>query len=421
MAATPIIPKPSRLAYIDWMRGLAVVFMFQTHCYDAWLGGDARHSSVMEWSQRGGTLPALLFLSLAGASVAFVTSKMREQGASAEKVLSFTFKRGAEIFAYGIGFRVLEYALGLGWAPWTDLFRVDVLNIIGLSMIAMAVMNYVAAKVVELYSRLVPHPHRPTLAVRVGGDTAQSATLTRLRNLSGWMALTTAIAISALSPMMWTVWRPRWLPWELETYINGVHIYDKPQSWLFPIFPWMGLAFLGLALGFVIGSHWAKKHEVTMAAIAGLLGVALFFGTSYVVSGLTALGLQVYPTESYDFWHTSVDFFVIRFGLVLMVLWIAFAWCRWGWGARPIFGERFTVRPLISLGQNSMMVYVVHIEMVYGLFTILKPRAATVPQASMGLFVIFLAMLVMTKTRFAMRGRWKEVPAWVGLGLGKAA
>ena len=92
-------------------------------------------------------------------------------------------------------------------------------------------------------------------------------------------------------------------------------------------------------------------------------------------------------------------------------------------GAKPLsgvllgkwFGERFAVRPLISLGQNSMMVYIVHIEMVYGLFTLLKPHAATIPQASMGLFVIFLAILVMTKTREAMKGRWNEVPGWVGL------
>jgi uncharacterized membrane protein len=32
----------SRLTYIDWMRGLACVLMFQTHCYDSWLGGEAR-------------------------------------------------------------------------------------------------------------------------------------------------------------------------------------------------------------------------------------------------------------------------------------------------------------------------------------------------------------------------------------------
>lgn len=387
--------KTSRLAYIDWMRGFACLFMFQTHCYDAWLGGDARHSQLLEWSQRGGTLPAPLFLSLAGVSFAFITSKLRADGHSAGQIFRFTLKRGAEIYAFGLGFRVMEYALGLGWAPWTDLFRVDVLNMIGLSMMMMAVMNFAAGKLA-------------------------GASLARLRTVSAWMAVATAMTISALSPMMWTWWRPRWLPWELESYINGVHIYDKPQPWLFPMFPWMGLAFIGLAGGYVIGSDWAKKNEVRMAHYAGVLGVALFFGTECVVRGLDALGVQVYPTEVYDFWHTSVDFFLIRVGLLLMVLWIGFAWCRWGWGARPIFpgklGERFEVRPLISLGQNSMMVYIVHIEMVYGLFTILYPRSQGIAAASWGLLLIFVAMVVMTRTRFAMRGRWREVPGWVGLG-----
>src|ERR1700733_11001567 len=55
-----------RLAYIDWMRGLACVVMFQTHCYDSWLGGPARQTSFIRWSQLGGTLPAPLFLFLAG-------------------------------------------------------------------------------------------------------------------------------------------------------------------------------------------------------------------------------------------------------------------------------------------------------------------------------------------------------------------
>ena len=54
------------------MRGLACLLMFQTHCYDSWLGGDARKSAFLTWSQLGGTLPAPLFLFLAGISFAFL-------------------------------------------------------------------------------------------------------------------------------------------------------------------------------------------------------------------------------------------------------------------------------------------------------------------------------------------------------------
>ena len=73
--------KMSRLAYIDWMRGLACVLMFQTHCYDSWLSPEARKSSsLINWSQLGGTLPAPLFIFLAGVSFALATERLREKG-----------------------------------------------------------------------------------------------------------------------------------------------------------------------------------------------------------------------------------------------------------------------------------------------------------------------------------------------------
>src|SRR5438067_5286642 len=76
----------SRLGYIDWLRGLACVLMFQTHCYDAWLGGAARNSTFFMWSQLGGTFPAPLFLFLAGVSFAIVTGKLLQKGLSAGQI-----------------------------------------------------------------------------------------------------------------------------------------------------------------------------------------------------------------------------------------------------------------------------------------------------------------------------------------------
>src|SRR5437773_656593 len=49
-----------RLAYIDWMRGLACLLMFQTHCYDSWLGAPARATKFFWYSQLVGTAPAPL-------------------------------------------------------------------------------------------------------------------------------------------------------------------------------------------------------------------------------------------------------------------------------------------------------------------------------------------------------------------------
>src|SRR5258708_25288154 len=138
-------PASKRLAYIDWMRGLACVLMFQTHCYNSWLSPEARKSSLYLWSQLGGTLPAPLFIFLSGISFALVTERLREKGAARSGIARTTILRGAEIFGLGLLFRVQEFALGYRWVPWTDLLRVDILNILGLSMILMAVLCWLSA------------------------------------------------------------------------------------------------------------------------------------------------------------------------------------------------------------------------------------------------------------------------------------
>ena len=85
--------KASRLAYIDWMRGLACVLMFQTHCYDSWLSPAARRSSFFTWSQVLGTLPAPLFLFLSGLSVSLVIGKLESAGAAPNKVAATVMRR----------------------------------------------------------------------------------------------------------------------------------------------------------------------------------------------------------------------------------------------------------------------------------------------------------------------------------------
>src|SRR5258708_8223838 len=88
-----------RLAYVDWMRGLACVLMFQTHCYDSWMSPEAKKSSsLIAWSRLGGTLPAPLFIFLAGVSFALVTDKLRDNVIASNAVAKQTILRGAEIF-----------------------------------------------------------------------------------------------------------------------------------------------------------------------------------------------------------------------------------------------------------------------------------------------------------------------------------
>jgi len=367
-------PSPSsRLAYIDWMRGLACVLMFQTHCYDSWLRGDARKSTFFMWSQLGGTLPAPLFLFLAGISFALVTDKLRQKGLSAGQIARTTIRRGGEIFGLGLLFRLQEYLIAWGWAPWSDLLRVDILNTIGLSMMLMGVTCWIV------------------LAVSRGS---------RARFALGATAVAVALGISLLTPLLWTTWRPHWLPWQLESYINGVHNLGQPQPWLFPIFPWTAFAFVGLAVGFFVLSDWARKHDAATFFLAGAAGVGLI----YFARWMDARPWQLYAV--YDFWHTSPNFFFIRVGLLLSILAAVYAWCRWGAG-------QWGFSPLVQLGQTSLLVYWVHIEFVYGRFSILPKRVQDIRTASFGLLTIFLAMLLLSVLRTKLKGRGAEILAWL--------
>ena len=360
----------SRLAYIDWMRGLACVLMFQTHCYDSWLGGAARGSTFFMWSQLGGTLPAPLFLFLAGISFALVTDKLRQKGVPGGQIARTTIRRGAEILALGLLFRLQEFLIAWGWAPWSDLLRVDVLNTIGISMMLMGMVCWAVA-LVRLSARLA----------------------------TGIAALGVGMTISLLTPMLWTSWRPRWLPWPLESYVNGVHNLGEPQAWLFPIFPWAGFAFVGLAIGFFLLSNEGEKLGAAAFALLGFCGVGLIYFARWLDTRP-----QLYAT--YDFWHTSPNFFLIRVGLLLAILGAVYFWCRWGPG-------QLGFSPLIQLGQASLVVYWVHIEFVYGRFSILPKRAVDIRAASFGLLAIFLSMLLLAAARTRFKGRGAEAWAWV--------
>jgi uncharacterized membrane protein len=374
----PADPRKLRLSYIDWMRGLACVLMFQTHCYDSWLGGDARQGKFLMYSQLGGTFPAPLFLFLAGISFALVTDKLKQKNFSPDRIASMTIRRGAEIFGLGVLFRVQEYVIAWGWAPWTDLLRVDVLNTIGLSMMLMGVLCWLV------------------LVLQNGAHTRVALILA---------SIGTALLISLITPPLWTTWRLRWLPWPLESYIDGVHNLGTPQAWLFPLFPWTGFSFAGLAVGFLLQSSWVHDREVRAFLSLGGAGVLLVAFARW----LDARPWHVYAVD--DFWHTSPSFFLIRLGMLMIILLMSYSWCRWG-------AAQWGFSPPIQLGQASLLVYWVHIEFVYGRVSIVPKHAVGVRTASVGLLVITLAMLLLAFLRTRMKGRGSAV--WESLGLRSA-
>ena len=107
-------------------------------------------------------------------------------------------------------------------------------------------------------------------------------------------------------------------------------------------------------------------HEARIFFSFGAAGAVLIEFSRW----LDAQPRQVYPV--YNYWLTSPQFFLIRVGMLLVIMTAAYAWCRWV--IARLSGFHWGFSPLIQLGQASLLVYWVHIEFVYGRVSIL-PKA----------------------------------------------
>jgi len=371
-----------RLAYIDWMRGLACVLMIQAHCYNSWLNPEARKTLLYRWSQELSTLPAPIFLFLSGVSFALVTEGLRRKNKSRTGIFRTALLRGAEILGLGFLLRVQEFVLGYPKSPWTDLFKVDVLNILGVSIIFMA-----------LFWRLVSSSgsSEHSAGHRTPSVDSGESVATR-RNVAIGLSLLITAAIAIATPPLWTTHRPNFLPWMLESYINGVHNFGVPTPWIFSIFPWCGFAFVGLAFGSFLFSDFAQRRQVTALSTVGAIGAlacALSLWCDYS-------SVKIYSV--YDYWHSSPNFFLMRCGILLLLTLTIFAWCRWGWAT-----EGFSA--FIQFGKTSLLVYWVHIEFVYGRLSILPKGRTTIPLATAGMAVIVAAMLALSMWRTRAKKR----------------
>ena len=192
-------------------------------------------------------MAAPIFLFLCGVSFALVTERLRQNQAPAAQIFKTALLRGAQILGFGFLLRLQEFVLGYPKSPWTDLFRVDVLNILGISILLMAV-----------FWRLTATP--PSSESWTRHDVTHEVQNWRARAIA--LSLLIAAVIALVTPPLWTTYRPHFLPWMLESYIDGVHIYNVPQTWLFAIFPWCGFAFVGLAFGVFLFSDFAQRKEV---------------------------------------------------------------------------------------------------------------------------------------------------------------
>ena len=305
---------PRRL-YLDWARGIAVLLMIEAHTFDAWTRPAVRATAVFRNATILGGLAAPLFLWLAGVGVALSaerTARRSGRGAAVDVVC----RRGLVIFILAFLFRLQAFIVSPGSHPVT-LFRVDILNIMGPSMAAAAViwgLVSTRAALISIYA---------TVACAIA-------------------MLTPIVRGSALVGRL-----PIWIQWYVRPFGDLT---------MFTAFPWAGFVVAGAACGVLLAADRDKKSERYLHAGLALAGLALLAAGAY-----TASLPSIYQQSS--FWTSSPTYFAIRAGILLGMVSAIYAL------ARVLEPRGVLMRPLARLGRDSLFVYWIHVELVYGYAT----------------------------------------------------
>ena len=345
-----------RKAYLDWARGVAVIVMVTAHVTDAWTRVEDRERAAYGYTMFIAGLAAPLFLFLAGLTLSMAASA-RAASIGHAAAASLARMRGLQIFALAFLFRLQSQLLG--WGPLSNFLKVDILNIMGLAMLAAGLMWGLAR--------------------------SRAARILIFAVVTTLVTMTTPLVREAAS---------------LGTLPDAIEAYIRPLAGrtTFTLFPWAGFLFGGAIAGELVHAARSERAERRLQLgflAAGLAGIAAAY----------ALSLQpsIYPNA--NFWTSSPTFFFIRLGINTLVLPLAWGVDRFHAFARRRWSEIFTEpdvpgRVITTLGRSSLFVYWIHVEMAYGALS--RPLRRQLPLELSLLATVSLCALLYLIVR------WKE-------------
>jgi uncharacterized membrane protein len=338
-------PAPSvvegRREYLDWLRGVAVLIMIEAHTLDSWTRVEERTRPAFGWAMLIGGFGAPIFLFLAGVSLALAAGSRVRKGRSDAEAAALARRRGWQIFGLAVLFRLQSVLISGG--SLESLLKVDILNVMGVTMLAAAVLWGMGRG-------------RWSRALLLAGA---------------------AVAVAMVTPIIRATPLLDPLPDRLEWYFR-----PYPGRTTFTLFPWGSFLLAGTAVGLWLDATRTPQEERRVILALSLAGPLM------ALAGYAASFLPPIYAET-NFWTSSPTFFFLRLGILISLLPIAYAWNR-------LFAGR---SPLREFGIASLFVYWIHVEMVYGVLSGPIHKQLPFGQAvvAFAAFSVFLFVLVKLK------------------------
>jgi hypothetical protein len=326
-----------------------VLVMIQCHTFNAFTRPDLHASTGYILSQFVGGMAAPLFLFLAGITFGFGMDKLDRKHAPVPQRLFTLFKRSGYILVVAYLFRLTNTCCK--WPPreFDSIWKVDILNCMGAAMILLSVLT------------LVPGKWR----VRA--------------------ACITGLALASVSPIVSGL--------DLSGLPNHLREYLVPNRVRFPLFPWSAYVAFGISAGLVLCRTPREMLERTLQW-GSILGFAMVLGGQYFAN----LPYSIY--DKVDFWTDSPALILIRTGLSLLTLAVGYIWTE-----HVVLPEAGWVQ---VFGKTSLLVYWVHVVIVYGFLSETWKGNLTVPQTIAATGLITVSMIALAYGRLWQQAWWKR-------------
>jgi fucose 4-O-acetylase-like acetyltransferase len=174
------------------------------------------------------------------------------------------------------------------------------------------------------------------------------------------------------------------VPWLIRSYFFPSYNY-------FGFFPWASFLAFGMAAGSIIRT---LKHEDLGRAMLWFLTVGI--GLALVAHQFGNLPYSIYQKS--DYWLNSPALIMIKLGVVLAMLSLAWLWVNL---AAPQHWSLFR-----QLGTTSLIVYWVHIELVYGRWFGIWKEALSVQQVLIFTAVLLILMVAISIGQTRAKSIW---------------
>lgn len=209
-----------------------------------------------------------------------------------------------------------------------------------------------------------------------------------------WVSGLLGAAVVIAAPWLWRMDVSSW-PVGLAAMVN------ESTGSIFPIPPWSGFISAGVVTAYLLWDEKNRRFRNKPYVLLGLGGVALA-ALSYVLS---EIGYE--PWGEHNRWKTGPYFFLTRVGVVWMVL-AVFSALEVRFEA--VRSSKVSIG-IQRLGQETLVVYVAHLLVLYGTpwtpsLYAAYPDALTLGQSTLVFVVLFAVMVVFALLWREWKVRW---------------